>query len=113
MLKDSVRADGPPEQDVGLVPDRMALIDNGWRSDDRVNLYLYVDRLRGDGRLIAFAGQGPAVTAGTITDANGKFLLDWTGELDRPTTWQNAQRAIAYARYKKPVLEEYDDEEEP
>jgi len=111
MPETRVRSEGPREQDVGLVPDRMALIDNGWRSDDRVNLYLYVDKLRGDGRLVAFAGQGPAVTAGTITEANGKFILGWTGELDRPVPWRNAQRAIAQSRYKQPALEEYDEEE--
>jgi len=111
MLKDSVRADGPPEQDVGLVPDRMALIDNGWRSDDRVNLYLYVDRLRGDDQLVAFAGAGPAVVAAMIADANSSFSMGWTGELDRPVPWQNAQRAIAHSRYKEPVLEEYEEEE--
>lgn len=112
MTTPSVRPAADPEQGTDHVPDRMSLIDSGWRSDDRVNLYLYVDRGRGDGVLTAFAGRGPAVVAAMIADANTFFTMSPTGMLDRPAAWFNAQRAVAHARYKEPVREDIGDDDE-
>jgi hypothetical protein len=69
-----------------------------WQTPDRYRMALYVDLDRQDGRLLATGQDGPVVAA-VIAEAGTSFTTAWTGELNMPWPWLNAQRACAHAKY--------------
>jgi hypothetical protein len=69
-----------------------------WQTPDRYRMTLYVDPERLDGRLLA-NGQDSTVVAAYIAEASTSFTAAWTGELNMPWPWLNAQRACAHAKY--------------
>jgi hypothetical protein len=102
MHTDSVRAVGPPGQDK-LVPDCWVLVGE-WRTDDGVGFEQYMDPDTDAGRLIAIPRKPPVVLAAYIVDADQSFSVSWTGEIDRPAAWRNAQKALArknFAEYQR------------
>lgn len=99
-MRDTSLSAVPPSGQADLVPDEWIFIGD-WRTDDGVNVELYVDPGSNVGRLIAIPPHGKAVRAASIADADRFFTLGWTGEIDRPAAWRNAQRAIALGRYER------------
>lgn len=97
MTTPRVRTNRAPKQAIDI-PDRMALIGPGWQAPGRVNMELYVDLREGDGRLLGVTDTG-SVLAAYIADANATFSVSWTGELDKPQSWLNAQLALAHSKY--------------